>query len=170
MIVNEHFSPTTVSIKCGHEHSFGSPSADLGPRLHCLLERPFAAAGHGTPSRRLHGGSWRAHWPDLFWLGRWLLSLQPPPIPLSEPLSESSGSHVRSCRATGDRVGPNAAGRPRRGGPPPSCPSRIQVELVAPPRQARRLGRSARPARASRSEHHRRAGEWDQNNKRNGAP
>ena len=33
-------------------------------------------------------------------------------------LSESSESHVRSCRATRDRVGPSAAGRPRRGGPP----------------------------------------------------
>ena len=33
-------------------------------------------------------------------------------------LSESSESHVRSCRATRDRVGPNAASRPRRGGPP----------------------------------------------------
>ena len=33
-------------------------------------------------------------------------------------LSESSESHVRPCRATRDRVGPNPAGRPRRGGPP----------------------------------------------------
>ena len=32
-------------------------------------------------------------------------------------LSESSDSHVRSCRATRDRVGPDAAGRPRRGRP-----------------------------------------------------
>ena len=33
-------------------------------------------------------------------------------------LSESSEWHVRSCRATRYRVAPNAAGRPRRWGPP----------------------------------------------------
>ena len=32
-------------------------------------------------------------------------------------LSESSESHVRSYRAKSDRFGPNATGRPRRGGP-----------------------------------------------------
>ena len=38
-----------------------------------------------TPSRRRHGGdgSWWACWPDMFWLGKWSLSLQPPPLPLS---------------------------------------------------------------------------------------
>ena len=47
-------------------------------------------------------------------------------------LSESSESHVRSFRATRDRVGPNAAGRPRRGGLRDRRrsydPSRIRVE------------------------------------------
>ena len=33
-------------------------------------------------------------------------------------LSESSESHVRSCRATRDRVGPNPTGWSCRGGPP----------------------------------------------------
>ena len=32
-------------------------------------------------------------------------------------LSESSDSHLRLCRATSDRVGPNGAGLPRRGRP-----------------------------------------------------
>ena len=60
------------------------------------------------PSRQLHegGGSWWACWQDTFWLGRWLLSLQPPPLP---------------------------TGQPRQGGQQadgPSYPSSIRVEKV----------------------------------------
>ena len=76
-------------IKCGHARRFGwrrpRPSAGSGPRLHCISARPFAAAGHdpGPHRGRLHG-SWWACWPDTgtFWLGRWSLSLQPPPLSL----------------------------------------------------------------------------------------
>ena len=52
-------------------------------------------------------------WPDTFWLGRWSLSLQPPPL----PLSPSRPSH-KCVRVGPPATGPNAAGRPRRGGPP----------------------------------------------------
>ena len=41
-----------------------------------------------------------------------------PPLQLSPSRSSRTDSHVRSCRATRDRVSPNAAGRPCRGGPP----------------------------------------------------
>ena len=37
-----------TTIKCGHARRFGSPSAGSGPRLYCILARPFAAAGHDT--------------------------------------------------------------------------------------------------------------------------
>ena len=64
-------------------------------------------------------------WPDTFWLGRWSLSLQPPPLPLS-PSRPS-----RTCV----RVGPPATGSgPTRpaglavAGRRPSYPSRIRVE------------------------------------------
>ena len=76
---------------------------------------------------------------------------------LQPVLSDSSESHVRSYRATRDRVGPSAAaGRPaspwraagrrvrvgsewREGGAPPA------EGLVAPPRQARRRGTASGP-------------------------
>ena len=47
--------------------------------------RTWTLPWQGTPSRRRHwggAGSWWACWSDTFWLGRWLLSQQPPPLPL----------------------------------------------------------------------------------------
>ena len=61
------------------------------PTQICISARPFAAAGHelepGPGRGRIHvggieGGRWWACWPNTFWLERWLLSLQPPPLPL----------------------------------------------------------------------------------------
>ena len=68
-----------------------------------------------TPSRWLHGdgGSWWSCWPDTFWFGRWSLSLQTPPKPLSPSLPSLT---CVACRASSNRVRPNAACRPRRGG------------------------------------------------------
>ena len=54
------------------------------------------------------GGSWWACWQDTLWLA--LAAVSSPPAH-----SELSESHVRSCRATSDRVGQNAVGRPRGG-------------------------------------------------------
>ena len=93
---------------------------------------------------------------SCLWLGRWSLSLQPLPLPLSP--SRPSRTCIRVWPPA-TRHGPNAASRPRRGGPPavvseshPSgesgdtgrrrpgarCPART------PP--VRRRGRSAWPA------------------------
>ena len=165
-------------IKCGHARRFGSPSAGSGPRLYCVSARPFAAAGHdpGPDRGRLHvgcmgdGGEWWARWSDTFWLGRWSLSLQSPPLPLS-PSRRS-----RTCV----RVGPPATGSgPTRpagravAGRRPSYPSRIRVERAATRGAAGRGARCpsaagaapgqvcaagpSRPVRASL-----RAGGWDQ--------
>ena len=116
------------------------------------------------------GGEWWARWPDTFWLGRWSLSLQSPPLPLS-PSRPS-----RTCV----RVGPPATGSgPTRpaglavAGRRPSYPSRIRVERAATRGAAGRGARCpaaagaapgqvcaagpSRPVRASP-----RAGGWDQ--------
>ena len=62
-----------------------------------------------TPSRRLDwggkGGNCWVCWPDTFWLGRWLLTSQPPPGTSPPALSGSYESNL------------NAADRPHRGGP-----------------------------------------------------
>ena len=104
------------------------------------------------------GQGW-ARWPDTFWLGGALVA--------ASPLSESSESHVRSCRATCEQVGPTGfaiAGRRQ------SCPSRIRVERAVTQGAAGRGARcpaatgaaSGQPARAGQSEPPRRAGGWDQ--------
>ena len=106
-----------IHIQCGHARRFGSPSAGSEPRLYCTSARPFAAARHeletGAGRRRLHfggieggrGGNCWVCWPDTFWLGRWLLTSQPPPGTSPPALSGSYESNL------------NAADRPHRGGP-----------------------------------------------------
>ena len=55
-------------------------------------------------------------------------------FPSHPALYESSESHVRSCRVTFDGVGPNAAGRSRRGGSPAVVSeSHHGIDVVVPP-------------------------------------
>ena len=106
----------------------------------------------GTAGMRAASGRRRPawdRWPDTFWLGRWSLSLQPPPLPLS-PSRPS-----RTCV----RVWPPATGRAQRDRPASPWRAVGRLFRVVPewrevrerrrgPRPARRRGRSARPARA----------------------
>ena len=67
--------------------------SESGPRVYCMLVRSFAAAGRdlGPGRGRLYAAAWGVvvagrpvqvgtAWQDTFWLWRWSLSLQPPPL------------------------------------------------------------------------------------------
>ena len=69
-----------------------------------------------APHGKGGGGSWWACWQDSFWLGRWSLSLQPPPLPLAPSRPSRTSVCVGHPREGRDRVWTNSAGRQRRGG------------------------------------------------------
>ena len=120
------------------------------------------------------GGRWWARWPETFWLGsngRWSLSLQSPPLPLSPSRPSRACVRVRPP-ATGS--GPTRPAGLAVAGRRPSYPSSIQVERAATRGAAGRgaccpvaAGAApgqvcaAGPSRSVRASP--RAGGWDQN-------
>ena len=72
------------------------------------------------PSRQRHWGgwgiSWWACWQDTFWLGRWLLSRQPPPLPLFPTHLSRTWTRPAGLTAVGHR---------------PLYPSRTRVESLS---------------------------------------
>ena len=148
------------SIKCGH--------ALLGPRIYCISACPFAAARHdpGPGRRRLHVGSMGV---VVAWaVGRRRFGL-------GGGRSRRSLLPSRSLRvvrvACAFLTGQSRPGWARRG--QPATPWRVALTVadrrirVASESSGdtgrRRAGVSLPHCAAGRSEHHRRAGEWDQN-------
>ena len=112
------------------------PLLHIGASLRHRRARPRPRSR--TPSRRRHegGGSWWAIWPDSFWLGRWSLSLQPPPLP------RSPSRPSRTCV----RVGPPGTQRGRPASPWLAAGCRIRVIS-----EWRERPHGALPARSSES-------------------